>query len=175
MSGFVSAPNSDVIEADEKDNKETEIYGDLKVSIIDNNRENISMEELPFNETKITQEEIIAAKKSQSRYERKKTIAHGMMDTALISANANQLKFIILQYYNGNQAIMIVLIVLIVLSLIIQIGVGIALIFRHKRQKKELAKVSNGELSIDDYVIIGVFLVIIINIFIAAFTVGDTK
>lgn len=54
-----------------------------------------------------------------------------MMDLSLLTANANQLKFIL--YYNKDAKTFYPALVLIILSLILQIAVGILLIFRVSR------------------------------------------
>jgi len=61
----------------------------------------------------------------------KKSHAEGMMDLSLLTANANQLKFIL--YYNKDAKTFYPALVLITLSLILQIAVGILLIFRVSR------------------------------------------
>lgn len=61
-------------------------------------------------------------------YQSKKLTAEGMMDLSLLTANANQLKFII--YFNQHSKTFIFALGLIVASLILQIVVGILLIFR---------------------------------------------
>lgn len=58
----------------------------------------------------------------------KKNVAEGMMDISLLTANANQLKFIL--YYNQDSKMFYPTLVLIILSLILQVAVGILLIFR---------------------------------------------
>lgn len=64
-------------------------------------------------------------------YHMKKSHAEGMMDLSLLTANANQLKFIL--YYNKDAKTFYPALVLIILSLILQIAVGILLIFRVSR------------------------------------------
>jgi hypothetical protein len=61
-------------------------------------------------------------------YNSKKSAAEGMMDISLLTANANQLKFIL--YYNQESKTFYPALVLIILSLILQVAVGILLIFR---------------------------------------------
>lgn len=51
-----------------------------------------------------------------------------MMDIALLTANANQLRFLIT--YNSEEKTFYVSVTLIVLSLIIQVAVGIGLIYK---------------------------------------------
>lgn len=61
-------------------------------------------------------------------YHTKKSTAEGMMDISLLTANANQLKFIL--YYNQNSKTFYPALSLIVLSLILQVLIGFMLIFR---------------------------------------------
>ncbi|XP_043493589.1 ninjurin-A-like isoform X3 [Polistes fuscatus] len=76
----------------------------------------------------------------------KKTVAQGMMDVALITANANQL------------------------SLLLQIAVGVSLIFKGRCDIKGQSKSLHAR-KINNYVVVGVFLITIINVFVAAFSV----
>lgn len=52
----------------------------------------------------------------------------GMMDIALLTANANQLRFLIT--YNSEEKTFIISATLIVLSLIVQLAVGIGMIYK---------------------------------------------
>lgn len=61
-------------------------------------------------------------------YAGNKNTAEGLMDIALLSANANQLRFLIT--YNHDASTYYISITLVALSLIMQILVGIALIFK---------------------------------------------
>lgn len=61
-------------------------------------------------------------------YVTKKSAAEGMMDISLLTANANQLKFIL--YYSQESKMFYPTLALIILSLVLQVAVGILLIFR---------------------------------------------
>ena len=63
-----------------------------------------------------------------SQYRSKKSAAEGMMDLSLLTASANQLKFIL--FYNQESKTFYVALILIVFSLVLQITVGVLLIFR---------------------------------------------
>ncbi|KAI4471430.1 ninjurin-related [Holotrichia oblita] len=111
--------------------------------------------------------------KADNSYAAKKTVAQGMMDIALITANANQLKFLI-QFTDPNGVSFYVSVILIVFSILLQVAIGVCLIFKGRldfkgHSKKHTAKVINN------YVVIGVFLVTIINVFIASFTMHEAK
>lgn len=61
-------------------------------------------------------------------YTTKKSTAEGMMDISLLTANANQLKFIL--HYSHESKTFYPALALIILSLIMQVAVGVLLIFR---------------------------------------------
>lgn len=61
-------------------------------------------------------------------YHTKRSTAEGMMDISLLTANANQLKFIL--YYNQASKTFYAALALIVLSLMLQVSIGFLLIFR---------------------------------------------
>lgn len=63
-----------------------------------------------------------------SFYHSKKSTAEGMMDISLLTANANQLKFIL--FYNQESKTFYAALSLIILSLVLQVSVGFLLIFR---------------------------------------------
>ncbi|XP_035735999.1 ninjurin-1-like [Vespa mandarinia] len=98
----------------------------------------------------------------------KKTVAQGMMDVALITANANQLRYLI--EYQRNSPTFYVILILIVISLLLQIAVGVSLIFKGRFDMKGQSKSLNAR-KINNYVVVGVFLITIINVFVAAFSV----
>ncbi|XP_014292259.1 ninjurin-A isoform X2 [Halyomorpha halys] len=106
---------------------------------------------------------------SYGRYAAKKTVAQGMMDLALITANANQLRYVI-QYQSSSPTYYFVF-TLIVISILLQIAVGICLIFKGRFDLKGDEKRIQAN-AINNYVIVGVFLVTVINVFIAAFSIG---
>lgn len=66
--------------------------------------------------------------KRDDSFASKKTAAEGMMDIALLTANANQLRFLIT--YNQDSKTYYMSISLIILSLVLQVAVGVALIFK---------------------------------------------
>jgi hypothetical protein len=75
-----------------------------------------------------TPDEIDGKRRSVVDYQSKKMTAEGFMDLSLLTANANQLKFII--YYNQHSKTFIVALGLIIISLVLQVFVGLLLIFR---------------------------------------------
>ncbi|TMW50787.1 hypothetical protein DOY81_004116 [Sarcophaga bullata] len=99
-------------------------------------------------------------------YAGNKNAAEGLMDIALLSANANQLRFLIT--YNHDASTFYVSISLVAVSLIMQIMVGIALIF--KRRFRRCRSKRYNELILG-----GVFIITVVNILLAAFTTTDAK
>ncbi|GAB0087043.1 uncharacterized protein DMENIID0001_013030 [Sergentomyia squamirostris] len=104
----------------------------------------------------------------KSEYASKKSVAEGMMDIALLTANANQLRFIIT--YNTESRTFYVSLSLLILSLVLQVSVGIALIF--KRQMKIKGRKSEAS-HMNDYIVGGIFLVTVINVLAASFTITE--
>ncbi|GJQ77840.1 hypothetical protein Trydic_g16095 [Trypoxylus dichotomus] len=106
-------------------------------------------------------------------YAAKKTVAQGMMDIALITANANQLRFLVL-FTDPNGMSFYVNVSLIIISLLLQVAIGVALIFKGRLDFKGYSRKHAAKV-INNYIVIGVFLVTIINVFIASFTVTEAK
>lgn len=103
-------------------------------------------------------------------YQQKKNLAQGMMDLALLSANANQLRYVLESstshpYYYSS-------LTFIGLSIIIQIAVGVGLIMNSRydvNDKKEICKADK----INNMTVLGVFLITIVNVFITSFSVAS--
>ncbi|KAF7269223.1 ninjurin A [Rhynchophorus ferrugineus] len=102
-------------------------------------------------------------------YQHKKTLAQGMMDLALFSANANQLRYV-LETFNTHPYYYPSLI-LISISLLLQVAVGIGLIWNATYNVKDQKHLCIAN-KINNFTIIGVFLVTVINVFISAFGVA---
>ncbi|XP_018566906.1 ninjurin-2-like [Anoplophora glabripennis] len=109
-----------------------------------------------------------AESKKVNSFAAKKTVAQGMMDIALITANANQLRYII--EFNSKSSTFYLIVILISFSLVLQVGVGMALIFKGRLDIKGRSKDPDAK-RINNYVVVAIFLVTIINVFIASFTV----
>ncbi|XP_058830350.1 ninjurin-A [Topomyia yanbarensis] len=102
-------------------------------------------------------------------YQQKKNLAQGMMDLALVSANANQLRYV-LESFTRHPYYYFSLIFISV-SLIIQIAVGIGLIMNSRydvNDRREICKANK----INDLVTIGIFLITLVNVLISAFGVA---
>lgn len=102
-------------------------------------------------------------------YQQKKTLAQGMMDLALISANANQFRYVLQSkghpYYLASLA-------MIGTSLVLQIVVGIGLIWNSTYNVKKNTQVYKANKA-NNWTVIGIFLVTILNVFISSFGVAE--
>ncbi|TFK12207.1 selenoprotein P [Platysternon megacephalum] len=105
---------------------------------------------------------------NMNHYANKKSAAESMLDIALLMANASQLKAVMEQ--GPSFSFYIPLIVLISISLILQIGVGVLLIFLVKYDLNNPAK--HAKLDFLNNLATGlVFIIVVVNIFITAFGV----
>ncbi|XP_029035236.1 ninjurin-A-like [Osmia bicornis bicornis] len=143
--------------------EEKEIDPKLEVQMVE---EVVVKDSVPSVDT--TDKKSQAYKQSNS-YAAKKTVAQGMMDVALITANANQLRYLI--EYQRHSPTFLIILTLIVISLMLQIAVGVSLIFKGRFDIKGQSKSLNAR-RINNYVVVGVFLITIINVFIAAFSIS---
>ncbi|KAL0129331.1 hypothetical protein PUN28_004200 [Cardiocondyla obscurior] len=103
-------------------------------------------------------------------YQHKKTLAQGMMDLALLSANANQMRYVL--QTDGRHPYFYPALVMISMSLFLQIAVGIGLIWNsvyNVKQHEEMCKANKA----NNWTVIGIFLVTILNVFISSFGVVD--
>ncbi|XP_051176310.1 ninjurin-A-like [Leptopilina boulardi] len=104
-------------------------------------------------------------------YQQKKTIAQGMMDLALISANANQFRYVLQS--SGNHPYYYPSLAMIGMSLILQVAIGIGLIWNSRYNVKvdsEMCKANRAS----NWTIIGIFSVTVLNVFISSFGVVDS-
>lgn len=102
-------------------------------------------------------------------YQQKKTLAQGMMDLALLSANANQLRYVIQMQASFY---FYVSLIFIALSIVLQVAVGVGLIWNSRynvRDEREICKANKA----NNYTVIGIFIVTVVNVFISAFGVPD--
>ncbi|XP_026840330.1 ninjurin-2 isoform X8 [Drosophila persimilis] len=101
-----------------------------------------------------------------NRYATKKTIAQGMLDIALLTANASQLKYI-LQVGEQHQFYKLMLI-LISLSIVMQLLVGILFVaiggLNINRQKDQTAAVI-----LNDIILVVIFVISVLNVIISGF------
>uniref|UniRef100_A0A3Q0SIF0 Ninjurin 1 n=1 Tax=Amphilophus citrinellus TaxID=61819 RepID=A0A3Q0SIF0_AMPCI len=105
---------------------------------------------------------------NMNNYANKKSAAESMLDVALLMANASQLKAVIEQ--GPNFTFYVPLITLISISLILQIVVGVLLIFIVKWNLNDES--NHYRLDIMENVSTAcVFVIVVINVFITAFGV----
>ncbi|XP_034127855.1 ninjurin-2 isoform X1 [Drosophila guanche] len=101
-----------------------------------------------------------------NRYATKKTIAQGMLDIALLTANASQLKYI-LQVGEQHQFYKLMLI-LISLSIVMQLLVGILFVaigsLNINRQKDQTAAII-----LNDIILVVIFVISVLNVIISGF------
>ncbi|XP_048524960.1 ninjurin-B isoform X2 [Dendroctonus ponderosae] len=100
----------------------------------------------------------------------KKTAAQGLMDIALVTANANQLRYIL--EFNRKSHTFLITLSLIIFSIALQLALAMLLIFKGRYYVKGESKCRNAKL-LNTYVLLGVFLITVVNIFIASFTTMD--
>ncbi|XP_055843245.1 ninjurin-A [Episyrphus balteatus] len=103
-------------------------------------------------------------------YQHKKTFAQGMMDLALLTANANQLRYVLESY--RRHPYFYPSVICISMSIIVQVAVGVGLILNSQyniNDESERCKANR----ISNLTIIGIFIVTVVNVFISAFGVAD--
>lgn len=104
-------------------------------------------------------------------YATKKTVAQGMMDLALLTANANQLRYVIESGKYGNVGInYYVSLSLITISIFFQLAIGVALIFMGRYNVAHERHAVKAD-SLNNWIVLGVFLITIINVFISSFAI----
>lgn len=109
---------------------------------------------------------------SLNLYQQKKTIAQGMLDLALLSANANQLRYI-LEYKERNHYYYVSL-SLISLSLVLQVLVACALVFKSRYNLDNQQEYINAD-RINNFITMGILFITIINVFTSAFGVMPSQ
>lgn len=108
-------------------------------------------------------------------YQTKKTVAQGMMDIALLTANANQLRYVLeTGKYGTNGTLYYLNVSLISVSIVLQLVVGIILIFmgRYDVSHKETARKAD---ILNSVVVVAVFFITVINVFISSFGVDPLE
>ncbi|XP_039287172.1 ninjurin-2 isoform X2 [Nilaparvata lugens] len=101
-------------------------------------------------------------------YQQKKTLAQGMMDLALFSANANQLRFMLEQHSVTNVRFFYAVTTGIIISILLQIAVALGLIWNSRYNVKKDGQIHRANQA-NNCTLIGIFFITIINIFISAF------
>jgi len=95
-----------------------------------------------------------------------------MMDLALLSANANQLRYVLESfdrhpYYYFSLSFIIA-------SLVIQVVVGIMLVLNSRYNVKNQDDICKAD-RINNFITIGILLITIINVFVSAFGVAEIR
>uniref|UniRef100_A0A672IVJ1 Ninjurin 1 n=1 Tax=Salarias fasciatus TaxID=181472 RepID=A0A672IVJ1_SALFA len=109
---------------------------------------------------------------NMNQYANKKSAAESMLDVALLMANASQLKAVLDQ--GSNFPFYAPTVALISISLCLQVTVGIVLIFIVRWDLNDEQK--HWRLNLMESVATGlVFIIVVVNIFIAAFGVHRTN
>ncbi|XP_023152709.2 ninjurin-1 [Amphiprion ocellaris] len=105
---------------------------------------------------------------NMNNYANKKSVAESMLDVALLMANASQLKAVLAQ---GSQfPFYVPLIILISISLILQILVGVLLIFILKWNLNDERMHYKLDI-LENFATAFVFIIVVVNVFITAFGV----
>ncbi|CAG5023554.1 unnamed protein product [Parnassius apollo] len=102
-------------------------------------------------------------------YQQKKNLAQGMMDLALLSANANQLRYVLES--STKHPYFYPSVIFISLSIILQVAVGVGLIMNSRYNVKDEKDICKAD-KINNMTVLGVFLVTIVNVFITSFSVA---
>ncbi|XP_062550822.1 ninjurin-A-like [Armigeres subalbatus] len=103
-------------------------------------------------------------------YQQKKNLAQGMMDLALLSANANQLRYVLESY--SRHPYFYFSLTFIATSIICQVAVGIGLIWKSRYNIKNQDDFCKAD-RINNMVTIGIFVITLVNVLISAFGVAE--
>ncbi|XP_059078728.1 ninjurin-2-like isoform X3 [Tigriopus californicus] len=107
-----------------------------------------------------------------NRYATKKTLAQGMLDIALLTANASQLKYV-LQVGEEKHPFFYLLLVLIISSIVLQASVGVLFLIIgglniNKEPNQKRANILN------DVIVVLIFLITLDNVVISGFGIRHT-
>jgi Ninjurin len=107
-----------------------------------------------------------------SNFVQKKSIAQGMMDLALVSANTNQLRYVIEM---GNiHPYYAVSLTLIIGSLILQVAVGMCMLYSSRFNIRKKSEMKSAD-RVNSFSTIGVFFVTLINVLISTFNGSGSR
>ncbi|CAL1287049.1 unnamed protein product [Larinioides sclopetarius] len=104
-------------------------------------------------------------------YATKKTIAQGLLDVALLTANASQLKYLI--QAGKEHEFYYVMMTLISLSIILQVLTGCMMLLIANTNLNEVKRQRRAD-NLNNAITIGVFLVAILNILISALGIKNS-
>lgn len=103
-------------------------------------------------------------------YQQKKIIAQGMMDLALISANASQFRYVLQS--KGKHPYYYTSLSMISLSLFFQLVVALGLIWNCRFDVNDNTHLCRANKA-NNLVVVGVFMVTVLNVFISSFSILD--
>ena len=106
-----------------------------------------------------------------NRLHKKKTVAQGLLDIALLTANASQLSNLLETENHPNYELAMGLLLA---SITLQILVALGLVLDERINKENDSYLARIEPYLDDAITVGAFLITAINIFVAAF-IGHSK
>ncbi|KAG8187173.1 hypothetical protein JTE90_020045 [Oedothorax gibbosus] len=104
-------------------------------------------------------------------YATKKTIAQGLLDVALLTANASQLKYLL--QVGKEHEFYYVMLTLISLSIILQVLTGCLMLLVANTNLNEVKKQRRAE-NLNNAITVGVFLVAFLNIIISALGIKNS-
>ncbi|XP_049299428.1 ninjurin-B-like [Anopheles funestus] len=101
-----------------------------------------------------------------SSFVQKKSFAQNMMDIALLSANTNQLRYVI--DLGAKHPYYMTSLLLISVSLVMQIVVGLSMVYLNRYNMKDKTEMKAAS-HMNNLSVAGVFLVTLVNVFISTF------
>jgi Ninjurin len=114
----------------------------------------------------ITQFSFTQASNDLSNFVQKKSLAQGMMDLALVSANTNQLRYVIDMH--DDHPYYLTSLALIIGSLILQVAVGMAMLYSSRFNIRKQSEMKSAD-RVNSLSTIGVFFITLINVLISTF------
>ncbi|XP_037088538.1 ninjurin-2-like isoform X1 [Pollicipes pollicipes] len=108
-----------------------------------------------------------------NRYATKKTIAQGMLDVALLTANASQLRYVL--QVGEQHEFYTLMVTLISVSIILQILIGVLLMVLGALDITDESPTQMAADIINDITVIMVFIVTLLNVIIASFGIETTQ
>lgn len=103
-------------------------------------------------------------------YSTKKTVAQGMMDLALLTSNASQLKML-MKYSDQKGQLFAAHVVCLSLSILLQVIVGVLLIVNSRYNINRPSHHSRADL-MNNATVVGVFLITVVNVLASSFDDG---
>uniref|UniRef100_A0A4Y0BK15 Ninjurin n=1 Tax=Anopheles funestus TaxID=62324 RepID=A0A4Y0BK15_ANOFN len=101
-----------------------------------------------------------------SSFVQKKSFAQNMMDIALLSANTNQLRYVI--DLGDKHPYYMTSLMLIIVSLVMQVVVGLSMVYVNRYNMKNTTEMKAAS-HMNNLSVAGVFLVTLVNVFISTF------